>query len=203
MLSIPKGVSKILLALIYSTVILSSPFTNLAHTSPNEPWAQEQIDAANGIPRLSPSVFKELPTDIVKVLVEQNCMIPQSTYSKQPNNVISGEFAKPEQVDWAVLCSIDGNSFVQVFWDASATNFEKVTGTLSPDWRWSSGIPGNYNFFREIGLAQYDYIINAYEFFGGPQPPQLNHKGINDIYEKASIVYYWHEGKWLELAGSD
>src|SRR2546425_5507102 len=53
-------------------------------------------------------------------------MIPQEAFSpantKKANNVIKGEFAKPGQTDWAVLCSVKGISTILVFWNGSENN---------------------------------------------------------------------------------
>ena len=38
----------------------------------------------------------------------------------------------------------------------------------------------------------------------GPNPPAIDHQGIDDAFvEKASVVRYFHRGRWLELAGAD
>src|SRR5947208_17097962 len=53
-------------------------------------------------------------------------MIPQEAFSpantKKANNVIKGEFARPGQTDWAVLCSVKGVSTILVFWNGSENN---------------------------------------------------------------------------------
>jgi hypothetical protein len=41
---------------------------------------------------------------------------------KKPKNVIKGEFARPGQTDWAVLCSVKGVPTILVFWDGSEKN---------------------------------------------------------------------------------
>ncbi|PYR66590.1 MAG: hypothetical protein DMG20_12690 [Acidobacteria bacterium] len=40
--------------------------------------------------------------------------------------------------------------------------------------------------------------------YGGPKPPPIDHLGINDVFiEKASVVWYFYQGKWLQLQGAD
>ena len=57
---------------------------------------------------------------------------------------------------------------------------------------------------RALRVADRRYIREQHAAFGGPQPPPLDHDGINDIYvEKASVVWYWYRGKWLHLQGAD
>ena|SRR5256885_1822750 len=79
--------------------------------------------AETQITRLSPTAFPELPANLVQELQRRGCTIPQEAYSEtQPNNVIKGEFARPGQTDWAVLCSVKGVSTILVFWNASEIN---------------------------------------------------------------------------------
>src|SRR5438093_5178353 len=80
--------------------------------------------------RLPPTAFPELPANLVQELQRRQCTIPQETaseslapwYAKKPNNVIKGEFARPGQIDWAVLCSVKGISTILVFWNGSENN---------------------------------------------------------------------------------
>ncbi len=78
--------------------------------------------AERKIGRLPPAAFPMLPISVVRELRRRGCTIPQEDYSKTPNNVISGQFAHRGQRDWAVLCSIKGESSILVFWNGSATN---------------------------------------------------------------------------------
>ena len=48
-------------------------------------------------------------------------------------NVIKGEFAKPGQIDWAVLCSIGRVSSILVFWSGSETNPAEIEKTKDMD----------------------------------------------------------------------
>jgi hypothetical protein len=57
-------------------------------------------------------IFAQLPEDLKRQFDEAERRIvrvpPQDALTKKPHNVIKGAFAKPGQVDWAVLCSIKG-----------------------------------------------------------------------------------------------
>jgi len=57
------------------------------------------------IRQLPPSAFPELPTNLVEELHRRECQIPHVQKRKR-GNVIHGEFLKPGQADWAVLCSM-------------------------------------------------------------------------------------------------
>jgi hypothetical protein len=64
--------------------------------------------------------------------------------------------------------------------------------------------PGEIGFSRAIAVASPDFIREHHERYGGTTPPPLIHAGINDAFvEKASVVWYRHQGKWLQLTGAD
>jgi hypothetical protein len=59
-------------------------------------------------------------------------------------------------------------------------------------------------FSRGISAVGKDFIVEHYEAYDGPKPPPIDHQGINDAFlEKASVVQYFFEGKWVQLPGDD
>src|ERR1700722_1679434 len=73
-------------------------------------------EAERRIVKLPPTAFTELPRNVVRELERRGCTIPQEAFTKKPHNVIKGAFAKPGQLDWAVLCSVKGVSMILIFW---------------------------------------------------------------------------------------
>ena len=74
-------------------------------------------NAANDLSRLSPRDFPALPAQVASALIELGCTVPQASYFvKGKSNVKSGSFAKLGQKDYAVLCSKNGASHIQVVW---------------------------------------------------------------------------------------
>lgn len=153
--------------------------------------------------RLQPSELKELPGPIQNELERRGCTIPQVHSGAEPGNVVRGRFTSPDQVDVAVLCSRDRVSSILVFRGESVTSVAELAP--QPDRNYLQGIGGGrIGFSRALGAADPQYIQEHYEAYGGPRPPPLNQDGINDIFmEKASVVWYWHEGQWLQLTGAD
>ncbi len=153
--------------------------------------------------RLPPAAFRELPANIVNELQRRRCTIPQEAEARKPNNVIRGEFAKPGQTDWAVLCSVNGASAILVFWNGSEKNPAAIA-------RFEDGIflqelgGGRFGYSRAIRPVGKQFIMAHYRAQGGPKPPLLDHQGIDDYFVgKASQTWYFHSGKWLKLAGAD
>lgn len=164
-------------------------------------------DAADAaIARLPPSAFGELPEAVVHEMQRRGCTVPQpwEVFAPEPANVISGEFQKPGQTDWAVLCSVDRATSLLIFWNGSADRVEQI-GDAAADHGGLQVVRG-----EEIGysIAIYPvdeaYILDHYNAYGGPEPPPIDHQGINYAFiEKASVVLYWYEGQWLRLQGAD
>ena len=66
------------------------------------------------------------------------------------------------------------------------------------------GPGGVIGFSRALGVADPKFIREHHEWYGGPEPPPLDHDGINDMFVgKASVVWYRHAGRWLQLTGAD
>ena len=153
--------------------------------------------------RLPPTEFSELPGTVVRELQRRGCTIPQEAYTKKRHNVIKGEFGKPGQSDWAVLSSVKGVSSILVFWNGS----EKNPATVAPleDRIFLQGITANQiGFSRGITPVGKEFIMRHYQAYGGTKPPPIDHQGIDDAFiEKASVTWYFYEGKWLKLSGAD
>ena len=170
----------------------------------NPPDLQRAFEAAERkILRLSPSAFPDLPKNLRADLIRRGCLIPQVPPAKQPHNVIKGAFAKADQTDWAILCSIRGVSSILVYWNASAANPAQIAERKDFDRLQDSGADG-ITYGRVIAPADRTYILKHYEAYAGTKPPPLDHQGIDDAFvEKGSLVFYFYQGKWLQLTGAD
>jgi hypothetical protein len=154
--------------------------------------------------RLSPAAYPRLPRRVRRDLRSRGCTIPQTFADTRPHNVISGEFARRGQTDWAVLCSRNGVSSILVFWGGSAKSVGEIARGADRNFLQVVGRNGEIGFSRSITTVGRGYILNHYRVYGGPKPPRIDHQGIDDGYlEKASYVLYYHRGKWLELQGTD
>jgi hypothetical protein len=112
----------------------------------------ETVAAAAKVVRLKPGDFRQLPRAVTKRLNVLGCLIPQSPSLTTPHNVISGSFAVRGQIDWAVVCSIDGETAVLVFWGGLAGCGERLGRTFQDtegleDFKWNFVI-------RKISAAQ-------------------------------------------------
>jgi hypothetical protein len=160
-------------------------------------------DSSAVMVRLAPAMFRELSAEIQQYLRRRNCTIPQSWTNQRPHNVVRGRFTGSTDTDIAVLCSIGQTSRILVF--RSGLTAQVAELAPQPDDGYLQRVDGRaFGFSRALEVATPAYIQEHYEAYGGPKPPPLNHDGINDIFvEKASVVWYWYNGRWLQLQGAD
>jgi hypothetical protein len=173
-------------------------------------WAQIPVisqsmweTADRQIIRLKPAAFPELPTNLVAALQRRGCTIPQVPMINGHQNVIKGEFLKPGQTDWAVLCSVGRVSSILVFWKGSETSPTEIAKRNDVD-RLQSWGGDKIVYSSVIEPVGSGYILEHYKAYGGEKPPPIDHEGINDLfYGKASEMLYFDRGKWLHLTGAD
>lgn len=184
------------------TFLLSLAALCVAHSGGAAQDSWEVADTATA--RLPPHAFPQLPANIVKYLQRRGCTVPQTYMSAEPHNVISGEFARRGQRDWAVLCSRRRVSSIIVFWRGSTKAVSEIAGVADKGFLQTVNEGGTIGFSRMIEPVGADFIDEHYKAYGGTKPPLIDHQGINDAFvEKASVVRYYHRGKWLELQGAD
>ena len=143
-------------------------------------WAQE----AEFI-YLDPKHVPGLPKKVISILEAEKCLVPKWRY--EFGGVAKGEFAVSGQKDIAVICTKNNKSKILIFWGGPNKCPSEIDSI------------GQY-----INTVDKKYILDHYEAYGGNKPPDITHQAINDYYvEKASIVKYCHNGKWIELTGAD
>jgi hypothetical protein len=152
----------------------------------------------DGIIRLKPREFRQLPSAVRRNLDARGCAVPQSPQGSAPHNVISGSFTASGSRDWAVLCSVKGVSRILVYRGGSTKRIDSLA--VLPDagfmHRSSSGV---VEFSRRIGTATPKNLADHASANGIPKPPKLSYDAIDDWYvEKASTIHYFYRGKWRE-----
>jgi hypothetical protein len=145
----------------------------------------------DGIIRLKSSDFKQLPVAVRKDLDRRRCLIPQVSEKPAPHNVTVGAFVAAGSRDWAVLCSIKGESRILVYREGKTARVDSLA-------KQKDGTS------RIISMTTAKSIKEHAEAYNGPKPPRLDHEGIDDgHWEKGSIVWYYSRGRWMELAGAN
>jgi hypothetical protein len=171
-----------------------SIFTNCGRNS---------ISVYTTVRRLRVEEYPELPYGVAAILQSRHCTIPQPSQNGPARNVIQGEFFRKEQKGWAVLCSSGGKSSILVFRNNGDSTPDEIAE--SPDSQFLIDTrQGGTVYSREISAVKQKFILRRYRAYGGPKPPPIDHNGIDDAFlEKASITWYWHNDKWVQLQGAD
>jgi hypothetical protein len=176
-------------------VVLSAPLGAAAQS--DQALARDDAETV----RLPPSAFRDIPGDIRKDLERRGCTVPQAYSNKTPHNVIRGRFITPKQWDLAVLCSREHVSTVLVFRGEKTKSVDELGA--EPDATFLRDVGGATGYARSLSVAEPDYIMQRNARYAGPKP-KFDHEGIEDLYiQKGSAVWYWSDGKWLPLHGSD
>ena len=155
--------------------------------------------------RVKPSALPQLLTHFPKILIPElerrGCTIPQGPNSKV-HNVIKGEFAKPGQIDWALICSVNRVSSILVYWNGEPSDPTEIAKMADIHCLAGDG-PRTISFSCAIATVGKDYIMKHYTAYGGPKPPPIDHEGIDSSIGMGSVVNYFYKGKWLRLTGAD
>ena len=147
-------------------------------------------ETIGGIRRLGVEAFPQLPTAVAGVLRARNCRVPQPLADGAPRNVIRGEFIAKGEAGWAVFCSANNSTALLAFRNDRDTNPDTVT--TSEDRSYMQGPDGEEpGYSHQIAAVGRDFIMRHYRAYGGPQPPPIDHQGIDDAFlEKASVTHY-------------
>lgn len=162
--------------------------------------------AEKAIVRVPESAFPHLPEWVRHVAREWRCLIPQPgdrVAARGPlASIISGQFARAGQVDWAFLCSSGGRSAIYVVWGDPETCPTPLANAADRAYLQERG-DVRIDFSREIIVAGPDQILTTYRYYR-EAPPAVSHDAIEDVFvDKASVRHYCDSGTWRKLLGAD
>ncbi|MCE2407383.1 MAG: hypothetical protein J4G19_07755 [Pseudomonadales bacterium] len=168
------------------------------HAQSQGNWDRADIETV----RLAPDVFRSLSADVVADLTRRRCVIPQPWLATEPANVVHGRFTVPGRTDAAVLCSKDRVSSILVYRGNSTEHVDELAPVADLGYLQDVG-RGRIGFSRAIGVADAERVQHGLRPTAAPSH-ETYVDGIEDFFlEKASSIWYWHDGKWLQLEGSD
>ena len=168
------------------------------HAQSQGNWDRADIETV----RLAPDVFRSLSADVVADLTRRRCVIPQPWLATEPANVVHGRFTVPDRTDAAVLCSKDRVSSILVYRGNSTDHVDELAPIADRGYLQDVG-RGRIGFSRAIGVADAERVRHGVRRTTA-RTHETDVDGIEDFFlEKASSIWYWHDGTWLQLAGSD
>jgi hypothetical protein len=154
-----------------------------------------------------PESILGLPAGIRLDLVKRQCLIPKyiGDVGAMDEAYTKGHFRSAASVDYAVVCHIPARKIQDVLvysnseavWNGEV--IERRTFDLAPD--------SSDRCEAAVGVATSKYILDHARAYAPEELkhlPRLDHNGV-DVWacEKASVIYYFHQGRWLQLQGAD
>lgn len=154
----------------------------------------------------TPETIQQLPSEVRRDLNKRRCLIPKyvGEAGTQEGAFTMGQFRSATSVDYAVVCHIPARKvqLVLVYSNAAgAWNGEVIVrGTFDP-------APDEDKCEATVDVATSKYILDHARAYAPEELkhlPRLDHNGVNvGICEKASIIYYFQQRRWLRLQGAD
>jgi hypothetical protein len=145
------------------------------------------------------SSFPGLPDELVVLLTQRGCLIPQTYEAHRPENVIHASLERAGSSDWAVLCSKRGTVSLLVFFSSAPANLlvlsaapetERLqphdpTGVLGFNWGIDPASP------EQIRQAQAGLMFH---------PARLDHDALADsVVEGRTVYHFYSKNAWTIL----
>ncbi len=151
--------------------------------------------------RVSPDAYGRASATIRAALKTQHCELPETQHWDETQlNIVRGHFGDSTQSDWAAICiAPDGFTHALVFWGKSAPCPAEIRHGWALQGRFPPGEAGSLYLLN----APPSQIAAYRKFFGDPHTNSVVHDGVEVGGDEASLIYYCHRGRWLELQGND
>ncbi|HKQ23429.1 MAG TPA: hypothetical protein VJT81_03185 [Burkholderiales bacterium] len=137
---------------------------------------------------LEPKQVRGLPAVIKADLEKRGCMVPKFTKWDARHNVIQGQFFKPGERDWAVLCRQQDKSSIIIYPSGGTADVQLVRSENHDPYR----IIHTATAFVLQKRAIRDKLTETL--------PQFDHDGIEDgPIKRNAIVLYFRDVGWIEF----
>jgi hypothetical protein len=142
--------------------------------------------------------FPTLPRAVAAQLDQRKCMVPQTYEARAPENVVHGALERKGSDDWAVLCSVGGNTILYVFFQSQYAAPMALRHQRNTEWL-GSEVVGAYGSAWGISLRHPSQLpVGKSSAFADRS--SLDHDGIEDAFvEKSSTTHYFQNGTWITL----
>ena len=155
------------------------------------------------IRHLPVSSFPGLPEELIALLAQRGCLIPQTYEAHRPENVIHASLERAGSSDWALLCSERGTVSLLVFFSSAPANLlvlaaapeterlqpHDTTGVLGFNWGIDPASP------EQIREAQAGLVFH---------PARLDHDALADsVVEGRTVYHFYSKNAWTILEMPD
>jgi hypothetical protein len=171
---------RLALALAISTVFAAAASAQTALSEIQKEWPDFRY--------LEPKQVRELPVVIRTDLEKRGCKIPRFTKWDARHNVIQGQFLKPGERDWAVLCRQQDKSSILIYPGGATAEVQLLRNEDHDPYR----IIHTATAFVLQKRAIRDKLTESL--------PQFDHDGIEDgPIKRNAIVLYFRDGEWIDF----
>ena len=161
-------------------------------------------EASVWVRRLPPDSLDFLPISVRWELNRRKCLIPQP-FETESRNAVKGAFTAKGEEEWAVVCSVEGNSQILFITSQSGTVVDSLA--KGNDGAWVQGIgDGKSGYSLGINVLPQHSIADLKTDDDGKAVPQpIDHDALDVAFiEKASVAYYrGRDGNWYRVMTSD
>lgn len=145
---------------------------------------------------LPPASYPALPAVVAGELSRRGCLIPQTYQAHRPENVVHGSFERAGSSDWAVLCSVEGQTSLLVFFGA-AQGAPMTVASAAETQRlqaYSGGTEMGFNWGIDPATPE---TVRDLQDGMWPRPAPLDHDALADsIIDQKTIYRYYANDKW-------
>jgi hypothetical protein len=151
------------------------------------------------VPMLSPDSMPEIPLNVRAALRGRGCLVPQY-FNGERRNAYGGAFSAKGAAEWAVMCSVNGDSQILII--ASSTGAVVDSVALGNDAEAMDHDNGKWDFTRTF--AVYRLGPGDMDEIPASLPRPIDHDALDiPIFGKASSAHYLVRGKWYYVMTAD
>jgi hypothetical protein len=155
------------------------------------------------IRHLPVSSFPGLPEELVALLTQRGCLIPQTYEAHRPENVIRASLERAGSSDWAVLCSERGTVSLLVFFSSAPANLLVLAAAPETERLQPHDPTGVLGFNWGIDPASPEQIREAQAGLMF-RPARLDHDALADsVVEGRTVYHFYSKNAWTILEMPD
>jgi hypothetical protein len=154
----------------------------------------------------APGSIQQFPIEVRRDLVKRQCLVPEykGRTKHEDSAYVVSHFRSKTSVDYAIVCHTPSRKLQNVL------VYSKPKGAWIGEIIFQGAFdpaPDGDKCEVTAGIATPKYILDHAQAYAPEELntlPPLDHNGVDiGICEKASIIFYFSGGKWLQLQGAD
>ena len=151
------------------------------------------------IRHLPVSSFPGMPGELIGLLNQRDCLIPQTYEAHQPENVVHASLEHAGSSDWAILCSSNGTVSLLVYFSSAPTELKVLAAAPETERLQPRDTTGVLGFNWGIDAASPERIHQAQTGMVR-RPPLLDHDTLADsVIDHRTVYHFFSKSAWTVL----